>query len=150
MCADLAIHKGQRENDSHIKNDLSQSNPHIHILLTDRPIEFKGFCTKKNRDWNNKNLVRQWRELWEKVQNKALEKNDLKIRVSHESLDIQGIDREPKKHIGRKATEMKRRGIETNRDNENRSIETRNKDRVNRKYQRQLEREEYRNFELSR
>lgn len=153
MCADIAIHRGHREDNSRTEGDHtknSPNNPHVHILLADRPLGQKGFCTKKNRDWNKKDFVRQWRELWEKVQNKEFERNGFDIRVSHESLEVQGIDREPTKHLGRKTMEMKRRGIETNRDSENRAIEDRNKERVNRKYQRQLEREQDRDFELSR
>lgn len=153
MCADLAIHRGHRKDKSLMEGEHakgSSNNPHLHILLTDRPIERKEFCAKKNRDWNKTVCVRQWRELWEEVQNKEFEKNGLDIRVSHESLEIQGIDREPTKHLGRKTMEMKRRGKETSRDSENRAIEARNNDRENRKHQRRLEREQEREFGLSR
>ena len=153
MCADVAIHRGHREDKTRMEGEHAKvppNNPHFHILLTDRPIERGGFCATKNRGWNKKYLVRHWRELWEKVQNKEFERNGLDVRVSHESLEVQGLDREPTKHLGRKSTEMKRRGIETNRDSENRAIGDRNKELMNRKYQRQLEREEYRDFELSR
>ena len=149
MCADVAIHRGHHEDQSRMEGEhakISPNNPHVHILLTDRPIEQERFCATKNRDWNKRYFIRHWRELWEKVQNKELERNGLDARVSHESLEVQGIDREPTKHLGRKTTEMKRRGRETNRDNENRVIEARNKERVNRK----LEREQDRDFELSR
>lgn len=153
MCADVAIHRGHREDNSrtggeHVK--IPPNNPHMHILLTDRPIEQEGFCAKKNRDWNKTFFVCHWRELWAKVQNKELAKNGLDFKVSHESLEIQGINREPTKHLGRKAMEMKRRGIETNRDIENRAIEASNKDRVNQSYHHQLENEQDRDFELSR
>ena len=153
MCADIAIHKGHREDESHIKGEhakVSPNNPHMHILLTDRPIGQEGFCVKKNRDWNKKSFVRHWREMWEKVLNKEFERNGLDFRVSHESVEVQGIDREPTKHLGRKATEMKRRGKETSRDSENRAIKARNKELENRKRQRWLEREQVREFELSR
>lgn len=153
MCADVAIHRGHREDKTRMEGEhaqVSPNNPHLHILLTDRPIEQGEFCQKKNRDWNKKEFVLQWRELWEKVQNKELERNGLDVRVSHESLVVQGIDREPTKHLGRKTSEMKRRGKETNRDSDNRAIEARNKDCENRKHQRRLEREQEREFELSR
>lgn len=151
MCVDLAIHRGHHENSTEGEyTEIPPNNPHMHILLTDRPIQQGGFCATKNRNWNKKYLVRHWRELWEKVQNKEFERNGLDVRVSHESLELQGLDREPTKHLGRKLTEMKRRGIETNRNSENRAIGDRNKELMNRKYQRQLEREQYRDFELSR
>lgn len=153
MCVDVAIHRGHREDHSRMEGEhtnISPNNPHVHILLTDRPIEQEGFCATKNRDWNKKEFIRQWRELWEKVQNKEFERKGLDVRVSHESLEVQGIDREPTKHLGRKTTEMKRRGKETSRDSENRAIKAQNKERENRKRQRRLEREQVREFELSR
>lgn len=153
MCVDVAIHRGQREDHSHMEGEhtkVSPNNPHVHILLTDRPIDQEGFYAKKNRAWNNKDLVHHWRELWEKIQNKEFERKGLAMRISHESLEVQGINRDPTKHLGRKTTEMKRRGKETNRDIENRTIEARNTKRLNRKYQRRLEQEQDLDFELSR
>lgn len=40
MCAVVAIHEGKNENPKH-------NNPHAHVLLTDRPVDMNGFCTKK-------------------------------------------------------------------------------------------------------
>ncbi|PPA69409.1 MobQ family relaxase [Jeotgalibacillus proteolyticus] len=51
MIADIAIH---REN---------PKNPHAHILLTTREISKDGF-TVKNRDWNDRALLMQWRKKW--------------------------------------------------------------------------------------
>ena len=153
MCADVAIHSGRREDKAHKEDEPTKilpNNPHVHILLTDRPIDRDGFCAKKNRDWNKKAYVRQWRELWEKVQNREFERKGLDVRVRHESLEVQKIDREPTKHLGRKVAEMQRRGKETDRGDENRVIEARNKEREERKQQRQLIRKQDREFELSR
>jgi len=50
MCADFSIH------DNH-------NNPHAHIMLTTRAVSPNGF-ENKNRDWNNKDLLEQWRENW--------------------------------------------------------------------------------------
>lgn len=144
MCADVAIHSGHRENCFLIGDDAPcfPSNPHAHILLTDRPINHEGFCSKKNRDWNKEIYVRQWREVWEKTQNKEFERKGLAVRISHESLEVQGIERAPTKHLGLKIAEMKRRGKETNRDYENRAIEALNKELNSQKHQRQLMREQ--------
>jgi len=51
MCADFAIH------------DKKDGNPHAHIMLTTREVSVNGF-EGKNRDWNNKELLEQWRENW--------------------------------------------------------------------------------------
>ena len=139
MCADVAIHNGEKEN--------GIKNPHVHILLTDRPINQNGFCANKNRTWNNRTHVRQWRELWEKMQNREFERKGLEIRVSCQSFKVQGIDREPTKHMGRKATEMERRGKETERGKENRIIEMKNQER---EHKRQLERQREHEHERAR
>ena len=153
MSADVAIHRGHRTDSSRMEGEhakFSPNNPHVHILLTDRPLEQERFSAKKNRAWNNRALVHHWRELWEKIQNKEFEHKGLATRISHESLEVQGINRDPTKHLGRKTIEMKRRGKEANRDSENRAIETLNKERVNHKYQRRLEQDQDHDFELSR
>ncbi|NYZ70475.1 MobA/MobL family protein, partial [Endozoicomonas sp. SM1973] len=51
MIADISIH--------HAKDE----NPHAHILLTTRDVTPEGFG-KKNRDWNQKELLENWREAW--------------------------------------------------------------------------------------
>ncbi|PTS78046.1 hypothetical protein DBR07_08655, partial [Aeromonas sp. HMWF036] len=48
------------------------------------------------------------------MQNAALEKAGVKVRVDHRSLAEQGIDRLPTTHLGVKSVAMKRRGITTN------------------------------------
>lgn len=67
----------------------------------------------------------------------------LEIRLSHESYAAQDIDRVPLKHRGKSVNELEKRGIETDRSNENRAIEEINKgysERKERKLQRRRER----------
>ncbi len=154
MCVDIAIHDGQRI-DQHYMHDhagIIPDNPHLHILLTDRPVDKDGFCAKKNRDWNQKAYIRQWRELWERVLNHEFERRGLDTRVSCESLEVQQLGLEPKKHLGRTATALEKRGIQTDRGNKNREIEARNEERKEQQRQCQLERKRnrIRNHELSR
>ena len=59
MVADIAIHHAKGE------------NPHAHILLTMRDIGPDGFG-QKNRSWNDKALLQNWREAWEVQTNQAL------------------------------------------------------------------------------
>ncbi|XQY91683.1 MobQ family relaxase [Metabacillus sp. HB246100] len=49
MIADIAIHLDDPD------------NPHAHIMLTTRSVSENGFGPK-NRDWNNKELLNEWRE----------------------------------------------------------------------------------------
>lgn len=102
MIADVNIH--------HAESD----NPHAHILLTTRKITPDGFG-KKNRDWNRKELLQQWRVAWELQANKALEQEGHEQRIDHRTLEAQGIERIPQIHIGAKVVEMEQRGLRTER-----------------------------------
>ena len=88
MCAIMALHVGENGNPA-------WNNPHAHVLLTDRPVDSNGFCSKKNRNWNTVEQLNKWRAAWAEAQNRAFKEKGLEMRVSHESLEVQGIDREP-------------------------------------------------------
>lgn len=117
MCASVAIHKTERE------------NPHAHIMLTTRTIDKNGFG-QKQRDWNQKPLLEQWRSDWSRSVNLALQRSGFEVRVDHRSLEAQGIDRTPQIHLGKAATAMERKGIETERGDRNRAITDSNQDRT--------------------
>lgn len=131
ICADVAIH------------DKGDGNPHSHILLTTRAISQDGFGLK-NRDWDKKERLMQWRREWATVLNRELERSGHEERVSHESYAAQGIDREPTIHLGCRVQEYERRGIETDRGRENREIIKRNREREEKQQKRQRERERVR------
>ena len=106
MCADFAIH------------DKGTGNPHIHIMLTLRPLKENGQwdtkCRKaydldENRqrildgkggwknhredttDWNDKENVEIWRAAWAAYTNRALESAGRPERIDHRSYKRQGI-----------------------------------------------------------
>ena len=114
MIADVVIH------------DTDNGNPHAHIMLTMREITEDGFG-KKNRDWNNRVYIEKWRAELANHINKGLEELGLSERVDHRSYEEQGIEKIPTKHEGYIVRAMERRGIETDRGNENREIEKDNK-----------------------
>lgn len=130
MCADICIHN---------KED---GNPHAHILLTTRSVEHYGFNKKKNRDWDRRENVSIWRKNWADMQNRELEKRGVVARVNHQSYKMRNIDREPTKHLGHRAAAMDRRGIETDRANDNRAIMARNLEREDQERLRHLERDQ--------
>ena len=76
MVADIAYHDGDG------------SNPHAHILLTTRRLEGEGFGGKE-RDWNRKELLSDWRETWAREANEALERAG--IGEANEVLERAGI-----------------------------------------------------------
>ncbi len=108
MCADFAIH------------DKGTGNPHVHIMLTLRPLKENGQwgakCRKaydldengqripdgkggwKNHredttDWNDKGNVEIWRAAWAAYTNRALESAGRPERIDHRSYKRQGIDK---------------------------------------------------------
>lgn len=84
LCAIAAIHEGRNETDS------SRSNPYVHMIVPTRTVGPDGFSAKKDRDHDKKEWVDVWRKEWATVQNRAYERSGLEIRVSHESLEVQG------------------------------------------------------------
>lgn len=80
MVADIALHAPGREGD--------ERNHHAHILLTTREIGPEGFTTK-NRDWNAKELLEDWRKAWARDSNHALERCGHEARIDHRTLEAQ-------------------------------------------------------------
>ena len=117
MIADVAIHAPGGKGDDR--------NYHAHILVTMREIEPDGFG-KKVRDWNSRKQLEQWREQWEKIQNRYLERYGHEARVDRRTLEAQGIDREPTTHRGPALDAMHRKGINTERGAAARETFTRN------------------------
>lgn len=137
LCAIAAIHEGRN------KNDPSKNNPHVHIIVPTRSVGTDGFSKKKNRDLDNKKNIVIWREQWAAVQNRAYERNGLDIRVSHESLEVQGIkDREPTIHLSLSDWQKEKRGERTIAGDKKRAIKERNEECIRQcqlKQERELE-----------
>lgn len=109
MIADITIH------------DNFKGNPHAHVMLTTRDININGFGNK-NRSWNDKELLEQWRKAWAEYVNKALEKENYKERIDHRTLEAQGIERKSQIHVGPHANAMEKRGLNTDRGSINKEI----------------------------
>ena len=142
MCADICIH------------DKRDGNPHAHIMLTMRPFnedrtwgekqkkEYafdsngnKIYDKKKRQykcksipttDWNEQTKAEEWREAWANIANEYLQRHNIDERIDHRSYERQGIDKIPSIHLGVAASQMERRGIQTDRGNRNRKIKTDN------------------------
>lgn len=141
MCADFSFHD-------------KEGNPHVHILLTVRPLKGNGEwgakCRKvydldeqgqripdgkggwKNHredtvDWNSREKVEAWRAAWAEYANRALEAAGRPKRIDHRSYKRQGVDQIPTIHMGVAAVQMERRGIRTEKGDINRQIAADNK-----------------------
>ena len=108
MCADFAIH------------DKGDGNPHVHILLTTRKVGENGF-TQKERVWNDKSLLLEWRKLWADWCNHKLYFVS-KERIDHRSYVAQGIDKIPQRHLGAAACAIEKKGYRTDKGSYNRKV----------------------------
>ena len=105
MIADYAIHFPTRHND--------KKNIHAHIMLTTRELDGNEFAAKKNRDWNKKQLLKQWRKAWELEVNSFLAAHFIDDRIDHRSNKDRGLNQIPTRFMGSKVAAMERSGIKT-------------------------------------
>ena len=131
-------------------HDGNDGNPHVHLLLTLRALDEQGKWLPKARteyvldengnrimgkngkwkrrnvetvDWNDHKYAEIWRHDWELMQNAALEQAGRDERVDMRSLERQGIeDRLPQNHLGPAAAAIERKGIITEKGEQQRKI----------------------------
>ena len=136
-------------------HDKGDGNPHVHIMLTLRAMDENGKWLPKSKnvyaldengnrirapngswkrvkvdtvDWNERKYGEIWRQDWAAAQNAALEAAGRMERVDMRSLERQGVeDRLPQKHLGPTAFALERKGISSERGDENRKIISVNK-----------------------
>ena len=123
LVVDASIHE--------VKASDGGDNPHVHLLITDRPVDESGFCVSKKelRFLNGRPALQGWRQTWEELTNRALEAAGIDERLSLASYHARGIDLEPTKPLGPKASKLEKRGIATKEGNENRRIREDNRRR---------------------
>ena len=136
-------------------HDKGDGNPHVHIMLTLRAMDENGKWLPKSKnvyaldengnrirvpngswkrvkvdtvDWNERKYGEIWRQDWAAAQNAALEAAGRAERVDMRSLERQGVeDRLPQKHLGPTAFALERKGVSSERGDENRKIISVNK-----------------------
>jgi len=154
MIADFSFHSGHKDVGHNYEMELGddpipKDNPHVHILLTVRPINDDGTWGAKSKkeyildrngnrirtksgewksrkvnatNWDDVGTLLKWRESWAKSVNMVFEHFGIDERIDHRTLKAQGIDRVPTVHIGVAAKQMEKRGISSERGQENREI----------------------------
>ena len=136
-------------------HDKGDGNPHVHIMLTLRAMDENGKWLPKSKnayaldengnrirvpngswkrvkvntvDWNERKYGEIWRQDWATAQNAALKAAGRMERVDMRSLERQGVeDRLPQKHLGPTASALERKGVSSERGDENRKIISVNK-----------------------
>jgi hypothetical protein len=126
VAADLCWHKPSRKGD--------ERNHHLHILFTTRRFENGDWSKIKDRtldDLKGKGAeeITSLRQGIADVLNNIAARDGLAVYVEHLSFEKRGIDREATQHLGHSATELERRGIQTDIGNKNREIQQRNAER---------------------
>jgi MobA/MobL family len=100
--ADVAIHAPGKRGD--------QRNHHAHILCSTRKLTQDGFGAKtRELDDRTSGEIVRWRERFAELQNQRFRENGIDAKVDHRSLEAQGIEREPTRHLGVAATGYERR-----------------------------------------
>lgn len=76
MIADIAFHK------------LDSDNPHFHVMLTTRRLtpDGAGFASKKERAWNDRDQLQEWRKGWADTANEHLAMAGIDAKIDHRSL----------------------------------------------------------------
>ena len=136
IIADCAIHSPSKKE---VARGADPRNYHAHILVTTREAKMgadgKLFFDKKLKipfEWSNHKRkteglqssieeIKDIRQLWVDMANKALVGLDL-IELDARSFKAQGLDRLPTVKMGVDATNMERKGINTDKGNENRAV----------------------------
>jgi Ti-type conjugative transfer relaxase TraA len=75
------------------------NNPHAHILLTLRGVTQAGFGPKERR-WNGKSALLEWRSAWATQANEHLARAGYAVRIDHRTLEAQQIELTPGRRIG--------------------------------------------------
>ena len=93
MIIDLSIHESPASDGG--------TNPHVHFLTTTRELDGNAFAKTKNREWDKKATLQEWRDAWEIIVNKHLEDAGSSDRVSLNSYKKRGVIKEAGKHLGK-------------------------------------------------
>ena len=112
MCCDFALH------------DKGDGNPHVHILMNTRRVDEDGFTTK-DRSWNDRALLLEWRKCWaDWCNHKLYAVSD--ERIDHRSYEAQGIDKVPQLHLGAAVCAIEKKGYRTDKGSKSRKIQRAN------------------------
>ena len=126
-----------------------EEQPHAHILLTLREMDSEGKWKPKCRkeyildengekiklksgnyksrkvnlnDWNEPDKAKEWRENFSKKANEYLARNNIDKRIDPRTFEEQGREELPQIHLGTSSYQMEKKGIQTERGNQNRKI----------------------------
>ena len=123
MVADIAMHRPDAHGDDR--------NFHAHVMLSTRRTYYEQGFRHKERDWNSRETLAEWRQSWAETQNRHLAQalGPKAPQVSHKSFEDREIDREATIHLGPTASAIERKGERSERGDMNREILAANDER---------------------
>ena len=121
MIADLNVHWDKAADGS--------PKPHAHVMLSMREVGPDGFG-QKERDWNSKELLQEWRVNWADHVNARMAELRLEARVDHRTLEAQGIPLEPQHKIGAAGSRREMNGEDAERADDHMRIARENGDKI--------------------
>jgi Ti-type conjugative transfer relaxase TraA len=121
MIADLNVHWDKAADGS--------PKPHAHVMLSMREVGPDGFG-QKERDWNSKELLQEWRVNWADHVNTRMAELGLEARVDHRTLEAQGIPLEPQHKIGAAGSRREMNGEDAERADDHMRIARENGDKI--------------------
>ena len=121
MIADLNVHWDKAADGS--------PKPHAHVMLSMREVGPDGFG-QKERDWNSKELLQEWRGNWADHVNTRMAELGLEARVDHRTLEAQGIPLEPQHKIGAAGSRREMNGEDAERADDHMRIARENGDKI--------------------
>lgn len=143
VAVDMSLHAPDAEGDNR--------NHHGHYLLTTRRvsrdesgalvmggkavIELSDTARRAQGLGPVADEIKTMRQVWERLANRALQQAGRSERIDARSLRAQGIEREASQHLGPTATEMERRGLQTERGGLNRQAAANDQERAQLKAQ---------------
>lgn len=113
-----------------IDKKTGEKKPHCHALLSTRNLTEDGFSKDKNREWNRQSLIHELREQCGAYQNAALKEHGFDVRVDHRSYEDRGIEIDPQPKLGKKISEMTKRGISREKQSEFDMVRLKNQFRI--------------------
>ena len=109
VAVDVALHEPDKQGD--------QRNYHAHVLMSACTVAADGTLGRKAKELDPtdcahlkiENFAERERPRWAALHNERMAENGLSERIDHRTLEAQGIEREPQKHLGVAAIGYERR-----------------------------------------
>jgi hypothetical protein len=120
VVADVAIHDGGR-------GTGKPANPHAHVMTSMRALHPTGWDSKKNREFEGRAKIEEWRSSWADHANRALKLAGHDVEISHLSHAARGLEEKPQIKEGLATRGIEAKGGISDRMDENRRIRDINK-----------------------